>query len=249
MKAGNQLYPYRYFSSKVILFNKKLAAFLFIAMFVVGCISNSRAAIQYFYPTTSANWNTANWTTACATGTMSAWTNGNDASICAGKTCTLASSSISAGTITVAGTLVINAGYSLSCTNLVMAGGTLNIAGGTLIVSGNVSGATGIITANTSLGNLQIGGICSFSGTFTPATFLTVTYNGGVSQSIPALSSSYYNLSTATSGIKSISGAVIVTNSLSVGSGTTLEKIFISWIFSSNSPGLIFSISGPVSTL
>ena len=70
---------------------------------------------------------------------------------------------------------------------------------------------------------LAISGDWSNSGTFTSASG-TVTFNGGDAQSLTPGSSSFYNLTTATSSTNvTLQADITVTNDLTIASSTTLE--------------------------
>jgi hypothetical protein len=106
-----------------------------------------------------------------------------------------------------AGTLNLGTGLTHTVTNLTLTAGALNGGTSTLLVSGVWSGTSG----------------------FSPAGG-TVNFNGSGAQSIPGLS--FFNLSTATGGLKSLAGAIVIDGDLTIGSATILN---------SNSYGLIFN--------
>ena len=100
--------------------------------------------------------------------------------------------------------------------------GILSVSTGTVAVAGNVSVAS---SANaqinfSSSGLLKIVGSFTLgNGTFTPSTG-TIEYSG-TNQTIE--STSYYNLVTSGSGIKTMKTATIITNSFTIGIGTTVN--------------------------
>ena len=72
-------------------------------------------------------------------------------------------------------------------------------------------------------GNITVSGDWSNSGTFTPNTN-TVTFDGGVAQSLTSGSSSFYDLSTATASTDlTIQDALVVSNDLTIAASTTLD--------------------------
>lgn len=133
------------------------------------------------------------------------------------------------GTLNVqTNTLILNNGITAS------GGGVLSSAAtGTVNYNQSSNGQT-VLTAN--YGNLTFSNFnktlpsatVGIAGTFTPGsatghtiTGNTINFNGSGAQTIPAFT--YNNLQTATSGVKTTSGAVNVNGNATVGAGTTLS--------------------------
>jgi len=149
--------------------------------------------------------------------------------------------------IIINGNLNINSGTLLAGShNISMLGATFAINGGTFSMNtgstltfGRVGSATlmsGSSINNSQYGNFTIAASASVtapnaniiingswdnSGTFTPGTG-TVTF-GGSAQDIDAAGQSFFNLATAGSGTKTLTNALDVNGTLTIGSGTTLS--------------------------
>ena len=147
--------------------------------------------------------------------------------------------SLAIGTTTVNGTLTLTNGVFAVGTN------TLVINNGITAVSGLTSSATGTVNYNqgsngqaviiANYGNLTFSnfnktlpsGTVGIAGTFTPGSAVghtitgnTISFNGAGVQTIPAFT--YNNLTTATGGVKTTSGAVNASGNATVSAGTTL---------------------------
>ncbi|MBK8467293.1 MAG: hypothetical protein IPL32_15860 [Chloracidobacterium sp.] len=126
------------------------------------------------------------------------------------------------GTVGVAGEFIF-----ATATGHTITGSTINFnsAGGQNIPAFNYYNLT---SSGTGDRGLAVFGTIGVAGTFTPGTntYLggtdsTVSFNGAGAQTIPAFT--FYNLSTATSGTKTLGGAVSANGGLTIGSGTTLD--------------------------
>lgn len=113
------------------------------------------------------------------------------------------------GTKTVAsGTLSVNGNWAVGSE------AALNVNNPTVIVAGNISGSGNITSTS---GTLSIGGNWTNSGTFIAGTG-TVNFNGSGSQTIPALN--YYNLTSSSTGARTLANSGIISISGTFTKGT-----------------------------
>jgi hypothetical protein len=202
---------------------------------------------------------------------------GDNVFIQSGHTVTVNSNSaVTNVIIETLGVLTSNNSVTLTVSGDFNNGGTFNANSGSLLVAGILTN-TGIFNSSTgtvhfngssnqtipsinyynlsSTNNnrtLQSSGTIGISGSFSPGTGTytitgsTVSFRAGANQNIPAFT--FENLQTATSGIKTISGAVTVNNVLTIGTNTTLALSTFTLYLSGVGTPLILSGTGAFSS-
>ena len=129
------------------------------------------------------------------------------------------------GTTNVSNNLILNAAISVAANTLTVSGAadvnaTVSAASGTINFNGDFDGNGGSISFGTSgSGNLNFGGSVSNLTSFTAGNS-TVNYNCNGTQDIGGVT--YYNLTTSTGGIKTLTGNITVESTLNTATGTTL---------------------------
>ncbi len=175
-------------------------------LLVIVIFTNLNGAVYTSNPTGGApyNWNnSANWTSVPFTGSFPQL--GDDVIIQGGHIITVNTPSQCAN-LSVNGTLTFDATIAR-----------------TLTVNGNLSGGGTVDMSGGSKPHiLNLGGINNSIGTLTPSTASTINYNGNVNQLIFA-SQNYRNLSTSTSGTKTLAGDITVNGNLTIGALTALD--------------------------
>ncbi|MDG1798095.1 MAG: hypothetical protein P8H35_05980, partial [Flavobacteriales bacterium] len=109
-------------------------------------------------------------------------------------------------------------------------GSTLTVQDDLLVSDGIFESASDYVDVTISAGatlelsgDITVSGDWSNSGTFTPSTN-TVTFDGGVAQSLTSGGSSFYDLTTATASTDvTIQDALVVSNDLTIAASTTLD--------------------------
>ena len=125
------------------------------------------------------------------------------------------------GTVTLSGATTHTTGGSNYFYGLTISGSGTNSTSTDLDINGDFTIASGTFSPGSN--GIEVAGNWSNSATFTAGTG-TVTFNGAGSQSLTPGSSSFYNLTTATSSTNvTLQADITVTNDLTVGSGTTLD--------------------------
>ena len=138
-------------------------------------------------------------------------------------TFTSAGTKTSQGTTTVGNTLTVNTGstYALVATTVTVTGaatipGTITASTGTLDVDGTFNATSGSVTFS-STGALKLAGSVTSLGTFTESTSTTWYNNAGAQNVLPE---TYYNLYIDGSGIKTATGTVNISGTMTVNAGT-----------------------------
>jgi hypothetical protein len=137
----------------------------------------------------------------------------------------LTSSNTGARTLANAGTIGVFGNFTAGSNTYTITGSTINFngTGSQNIPAFNYNNLTSSSTGARTLAN---SGVIGVAGAFTPGTNAyttngsTISYNGAA-QSVAVFL--YNNLSTAGSGIKSLTGATTVGAALTIGAGTTLD--------------------------